>query len=94
MKHWFHRAVLSRRWATFIVMGLAFFAFGAGTLNLFMLFRANAQLLAQFGWQAVMDGGLLQLVQLLIAGFASLAAYLLFKVCEYRLVQSLARESS
>jgi hypothetical protein len=25
--------VLSRRWLTFLVMGLAFFAFGAGTMD-------------------------------------------------------------
>ena len=27
---WFQRTVLARRWLTFIVMGLAFFGFGAG----------------------------------------------------------------
>ena len=92
VQQWFHRVVLSRRWVTFVVMGLSFFVFGAGTLNLFMLFKSNAELLANFGWQAVVDGGLLQLVQLLLAGFASLAAYLVFKICEYRLVQSIAKD--
>ncbi len=50
LKRWFHRTVLSRRWLTFLVMGLAFFVFGAGTVNIFMLFKANAALIASYGW--------------------------------------------
>ena len=42
MRRWFQRIVLARRWLTFIVMGLSFFVFGIGTVNLFMLFRENA----------------------------------------------------
>jgi len=87
MRRWFHRTVLERRWLTFIVMGLAFFGFGVGTLNLFMLLKANAELFAGYGWQAVMDGGLQQLFELLITGYASLACYLVFKSCEYTLVR-------
>jgi hypothetical protein len=86
VKSWFQHAVLSRRWATFIVMGLAFLAFGAGTLNLFIVARANFQLLADHGWMAVMDGGGRQLLELLLTGYLSLLAYLVFKACEYSLV--------
>lgn len=93
MKLWFQRAVLGRRWATFVLLGLAFFGFGAGTLNLFLLLRANAQLLADHGWQAVMDGGLQQLVELLLSGYASMACYVVFKACEYSLVRHLAEPS-
>jgi hypothetical protein len=32
MRRWFSRIVLSRRWATFLVMGLAFFGFGLGRI--------------------------------------------------------------
>jgi hypothetical protein len=39
------RLVFGRRWLTFGVMGLAFLAFGAGTFNLFILLRANTELL-------------------------------------------------
>ncbi|MGB7904241.1 MAG: hypothetical protein WCF43_06075 [Steroidobacteraceae bacterium] len=92
LKRWFQRAVLSRRWATFVVLCLAFFVFGVGTLNLFMLLSANVELLYEYGWQAVMDGGLRQLVELLATGIISMAAYLVFKTCEFRLVQALARE--
>ena len=90
MKRWFHRIVLSRPWLTFLVMGLAFFGFGAGTYNIVMLFSANAALIAHYGWQALMDGAALQLVELLVTGYLSMAAYVLFKVCEHRLTHGLA----
>lgn len=86
---WFRRAVLGRRWLTFIVLGLAFFVFGSGSLNLFFLLKANGQLLAEHGWQAVMDGALRQLVELLITGYVSMAAYVVFKACEHALVHGL-----
>lgn len=90
MKRWFHRTVLSRPWLTFLVMGLAFFAFGLGTYNIAMLFSANAALIATYGWQALMDGAALQLVELLVSGYLSMAAYVLFKVCEHSLARRLA----
>jgi hypothetical protein len=80
-------AVLSRRWATFLLLGIAFLAFGAGTFSLIVLLRINTALIAEHGWTAVRDGGLLQLVELLLTGYASLAAYVVFKVCEYTLVR-------
>ena len=92
MRRWFHRWVLSRRWATFIVLGLSFFVFGACSLNLFYMLKANATLLAQYGWQAVMDGGVRQLVELLLTGYLSMAAYVVFKTCEYRLAHWLGDE--
>ena len=90
LKRWFHRVVLSRRWLTFIVMGVAFFVFGAGTYNIFMLFRANAELIASYGWQALMDGAARQLAELVVTGYLSLAAYIVFKACEHRLAHDLA----
>jgi hypothetical protein len=92
LKRWFHRAVLSRRWLTFLVMGLAFFVFGAGTFNIFMLFKANADLIASHGWQALMDGAARQFIELVITGYLSMAAYILFKACEYRLARDLAEK--
>ncbi len=93
LKRWFHRVVLGRRWLTFLVMVLSFFAFGIGTLNLFYLLRANGNLLLEHGWQAVMDGGAAQLAELLISGLVGMAAYLVFKACEYRLVHWLIDKS-
>jgi hypothetical protein len=86
LKRWFHRVVLSRRWLTFVVLGLSFAVFGAGTLNLFVVFKANLGLLLEYGWMAAMDGGARQFVELVISGYASMAAYVIFKSCEYRLV--------
>ena len=91
MQRWFNRVVLSRRWATFIVLGLSFFVFGVGTVSLFMLLQANLTLVYDYGWQAVRDGGAVELVKLFVTGYVSLAAYVVFKVCEATLVQRLLR---
>ena len=85
MRNWFQKWVLSRLWLTFIVLGVSLIAFGAGTVNLGVLFMANARLLENHGWQAVMDGALRQSVELVLTGYASLAAYVVFKTCEHRL---------
>jgi hypothetical protein len=90
LKRWFQRTVLSRRWLTFLVMGLAFFVFGAGTVNIFMLFKANAEFIASYGWQALMDGAARQFIELAVTGYLSLAAYIVFKACEIRLARDLA----
>jgi len=72
---------------------LAFFCFGAGTLNLFVLLRVNASLIAEHGWQAMMDGGLRQLLELLLTGYASVAAYVVLKACEFALVRRIVKPS-
>jgi hypothetical protein len=86
IKRWFHRVVLSRLWLTYLVMGLSFLLFGCGTLNLVHLLQANLALVADYGWMALMDGALRQLAELLLSGYASLLAYIVFKACEHRLV--------
>ena len=88
LRRWFHRAILSRRWATFVVMGLAFLAFGAGSLNIFYVLKANLQFIGEHGWDALREGGLAQLLELLITGYASMAAYVVFKACEHSLVHA------
>ena len=90
LPRWFHRAVLARRWATFLMLGLGFFVFGACTLNLFFLFRANSSLVLEHGWMALMDGAALQFLELLCTGYTGMAAYLIFKTCEHRLVHWLS----
>ncbi|MES2948922.1 MAG: hypothetical protein V4858_10320 [Pseudomonadota bacterium] len=89
IKAWFQRVILRPYWLCFIVMGLSFFGFGLGTLNLIYVFKANADLLVTHGWMALMDGGLLQLFEILLTGYASLLAYIVFKACEYRLAHGL-----
>jgi hypothetical protein len=80
------RWILARRWRAFLAMGLSFFVFGACSLNLFFLFKANAALLLDYGWMALADGGAAQLLELV--------AYLLFKACEYSLVHSLVDDKN
>lgn len=94
MRGWFRRVVLARRGLTFVVMGVAFLLFGLGTLNLFMVLKANADLLTEYGWQAVMDGGATQLFYLIGTGYVSLAAYVIFKSCEHALVHHLADDDT
>lgn len=89
-RRWFQRVVLGRPGPAFGVMGLAFFVFGIGSLNLFHLLQANARLLFEHGWMALMDGGLQQLLELLVTGYGSMAAYTVFKACEVRLSHWLA----
>ena len=82
---WFRRTVLTRLWLTFVVMGLSFLLFGIGTVKLFYTLDANVKLIYEYGWQALMDGGAAQFFELLLASYASLFAYVVFKACEYRL---------
>lgn len=79
------------RWPalTFVLMGLCFLTFSVLTLNLVYALQANIRLLAEHGWQAVMDGGLVQLLELLGSGYFGVAFYLLFKTCESTLVERL-----
>ena len=79
------------RVACFAVMVVSFIAFGLLTLDLVRLVSANAALLSTYGWQGLQDGGLRQLLELLLSTVAAMAAWLLFKVCETVLVQAWTR---
>ena len=85
----FHRLVLRRAWACFLVMGLSFLGFGIGTVNLASLLKANLDLVLQYGAQALMDGAAKQLFQLLLNAYIAMAFYVVFKACEYTLVHGL-----
>ncbi len=87
MKKWFCRVILSRRWATFGVMGISFLVFGGTSLNLLFVAKANLDLIMEHGWQALADGGAQQLLEILLTSYLSMAAYVIFKVCEARLVR-------
>jgi hypothetical protein len=88
--HWFRHAILARPWAAFLTLAVSFVVFGAGSLNLLYLFKANFELLVNYGWQAAMDGGLQQLFELIVTGLLSLAAYVVFKACEHALIDALS----
>jgi hypothetical protein len=55
---------------------------------------ANGALIAEHGWRALMDGGLRQLLELLLTGYASMAAYVVLKACEFSLVRQIVTPSS
>jgi hypothetical protein len=83
---WLQRVVFGRAWLTFVVMVLAFLLFGAGTVNLFIVLKANLELIAEHGMQALADGAARQFGELMVTAVLSMAAYLLFKACEHELV--------
>jgi hypothetical protein len=43
-------------WLTFILMGLSFLLFGFYSVNLFVLLKANIELILEYGMMAVADG--------------------------------------
>ena len=82
---------LQQHWlCTFGLMGLGFVMFGAASLNLVQLFSANIGFLAEHGLDAVQEGALRQLAELIFSAYLAVAFYLLFKTCELALVQRLA----
>jgi hypothetical protein len=93
LRRHFQRVVLTRPWLTFVVMGLAFFCFGMVTLNLLHLLRANADLILDNGVMALVDGGALQLAQLVADGYVAMLAYVVLKTCEHTLSHWLADTS-
>ncbi len=70
-------------WRSFVAMGVFGGLFTLTSLNLLRLFMANYSLLAEFGLMGLKDGGALQLLQLALSGYLSLAFYVLFKGCLY-----------
>jgi hypothetical protein len=90
----FQRVVLTRPWLTFVVMGLAFFAFGMVSLNLLHLLRANADFLIDNGVMGLADGGALQLFELIASGYVAMLAYVVLKTCEHALSRWLADTTS
>ena len=74
-------------------MGASFLLFGLLSLNLLHVLRANLTFLAEHGVDAVRDGGLLQLVEVLLMVYLAVACYVVFKFCEKVLVERLANTS-
>ena len=81
--------LLRRWWLAFVLMGVSFVVFGLVTLNLLHTLSANFEFLASYGFEAVREGGLLQLVELVVSGYLAAACYVLFKLCEKVLVERL-----
>lgn len=71
-------------------MSAAFVMFGGLSVNLVSHFFANANYLLMYQWHGLIDGGLLQLVELLFIAVVALGSYLVFKLCEHALIERLA----
>ncbi|MDT9000739.1 hypothetical protein RQP53_15795 [Paucibacter sp. APW11] len=80
--------------ACFVLTTLSFVLFGGLSLDLARLVTANSSLLLAHGWQAMIDGGLQQLLELWGKAFVAIAAYLVFKLGEQRLVQRMSRRGA
>ncbi len=83
-------AFLSRQWGlAFLLMGASFVLFGLLTLNLLHTLGANFEFLSTYGVDAVREGGLLQLLQMVASGYVAAGSYVVFKLCEKVLVERL-----
>ncbi len=80
---------LKRYPATIILLlaGLLTIIFAYATMNLFQTSMANIRFLREFGWTAVMEGGLMQFAQISANAGVSLLTYVGFKLCETELVR-------
>jgi hypothetical protein len=76
--------------ATFLLMVALFLIFGLLSLDLVKYVSANANYLLEYGIDALWDGGLRQLLELVVTSFFAVFAYLGFKLCEHALVERAA----
>jgi len=81
-----YRFLAARWWLTLILLGVSFVLFGLVSLNLLTMLGANLGFLRDYGFVAVSEGALLQLVELVVSGYTAAAFYLLFKLCKRVLV--------
>jgi hypothetical protein len=86
--------LLRRWWLAWVVMGASFVLFGLLTLNLLQTFNANLEFLSDHGLDAVREGGVVQLIELVVTGYLAVACYVVFKFCEKVLVERLASRSN
>ncbi len=84
-------AFLSRHWwLALLLMGASFVLFGFVTLNLLHLLSANFEYLSTYGLDAALEGGLLQLAEMIGSGYFGAVCYIFFKLCEKVLIERLA----
>lgn len=80
MPQTYHGALL------FIAMGVFAALTAWNSFSLIHVAMENIRFLRMFGGLAIMEGGLVQLLEIIAYGFLSLIFYLAFKVCEVELV--------
>lgn len=76
--------------ACFALMTFAFVVFGLLSLDLVKLVSANAGFLWRAGWDGIVDGGFMQLLELVVSALMAIASYIVFKLCEHVMVDRLA----
>lgn len=76
------RLIPKKPYQIFIVMLCSALVFGLSSYNLFFLFKANIQLVLDYGIMALKDGALSELIKLVAYGIIGLLSYLIFKACE------------
>ncbi len=83
-----------RWWLAFVLLGPSFVVGGLLTLNLLHMLSANADFLSMYGFDAVREGGLRQLLEMFVSGYVAAASYVLFKLCEKVLVERLSSDKT
>jgi putative effector of murein hydrolase LrgA (UPF0299 family) len=86
MRNW----MVLQRWpiaALLLGLGVSAVLFAWITLNLVDVALANVRLIRQYGVMALLDGGLRQLLEILLQACISLCLFLIFKGCETEIVQ-------
>jgi hypothetical protein len=76
--------------ATYLLMVCLFLIFGLLSLDLVKYVSANANYILENGLQGLWDGGLRQMIELILTSFFAVLAYVGFKVCEHALVERAA----
>lgn len=64
------------------IMTISFLGFGYFSINLFLLFKANVDLINRFGLMAIREGAALQFVMIVFHAFVSVLFYAIWKVGE------------
>ncbi len=84
------RKIFYCHWSiTLLLMCISVFIFATASVNIFVLLKANLSLIVKHGVQALHDGALLQLGELLLSSVVSAVFYVIFKACERVLVEKL-----
>ena len=87
-----YRFLYRRWWVAFIGLGVSFVLFGFVTLSLLHTLMANFEFLSMYGIEAAREGGLQQLLEIVVSGYFAAASYVVFKLCEKVLVERLTTD--
>lgn len=89
MKMRFHKLFYWHWSVTLLLLCVSVFIFATASVNIFVLLQANLTLIMEHGTQALRDGALQQLLELVASSIVSAVFYIIFKACERVLVEKL-----